>query len=504
MHRMFSFLFVCLSPFNLLSETGAEFAKARILVERLTDQLAPASDAVFSFKQSTRQLAHLRRPWHTWEREFSGVFAVADRGQSFYKVDTNGTGLQARTSYAYYGDTVLFLIDQGMKEPQQLTHADKLNYLYRCAAFTPVFLLSEFLSHADEESFLHFADSEIDTIVYRREDGNIVTLTVDATKGELTSAAVTLNHELYGDVVATFTFSDYAFSAERGFKYATNIVERKLGFDANVVRVGLAPKQKFDRDTVIGKIPPAYRLTQTVIKPDEQATHVQYKPKIHLIELKNANTRSLVVEFEDFFLVAEAPLNTKNGETILRAIEQIDSDKPIRYFVFGHYHPHYIGGVRAFVHKGAAVISTPGDSAYVKDLATFKHTLVPDSLEIQPRALDLRVMADSEMVIDDGEFEMRIINIGPMSQHTDNYLIYYFPEYKLVFVDEGFWVPSDKPLTAADPMQRGLYDAISHHKLDVATLIRGWPALDSSMKSSIEFRELKESVELIPVHGVRP
>lgn len=502
MQRLFAFVFVCLLPISLLPKTGGELKRARAVIKSVLNDLTPASDASFSFNQTTRQLAHLRRPWHTWKREFGGVFALADNGESFYKIDSMRSGPSVYTSYTYYHDTLLFIIDAGKTEPQSLTQSDKLNFIHKVSALTPVFLLNDFLTYINEDSFLRFSVGEADTIMYRNADGNIATLILDASKNELSSAAIVYGHELYGDVHTTFTYSDYTISSDKGFKYAATIVERKLEFAASVVKIELDAKG-FDQGIVRAKIPPTYRLITSVVMPEEVVSHTQYKPKIHLLELKQANSRSLVVEFDEYFLVAEAPLNPKNGELIISEVSQIASDKPIRYFVFGHYHPHYIGGLRAFVHKGSTVITTPGDSTYVTQIVSFKHALVPDSLTIQPRPLDLLVMVDSQMVITDGEFVMRVINIGPMSQHTDNYLIYYFPQYKLLYVDEGIWVPADIPLTAAERMQKGLYDAIMRHKLDVETILRGWPAVDSSSKSMIDFRELRESVDLIPVPNIR-
>lgn len=108
-----------------------------------------------------------------------------------------------------------------------------------------------------------------------------------------------------------------------------------------------------------------------------------YRPRLHFVELKHTDDRALVVEFNHFLLVAEAPLSSENGELIIWAAQQLAPGKLINYFVAGH-HPHYLGGLRPFVQRGATVLVGPGDEAYVRYFAAAPHTLRPDSLQRPP------------------------------------------------------------------------------------------------------------------------
>jgi hypothetical protein len=504
MQRLLILLLVFI-PVGLYAGDQGELVRARAVVASVLKDISPGGDAIFGFKQTSRQLAHLRRPWQTWNREFAGTFLVADNATSFYQIDSLQSGRAVYSSYKYCCDTTLAIISYGDTVPQKLSLADKLDFLYDVSTLTPVFLLKDFLANCHEGSFIRYVVGqvdvgEVDTIVFRKEDGNIVAIAIDPERREVRSVSITYSQDLYGDVVSTLQFTGYRSTGAGGFKYPTKITESKLGFDANSVSVELKRGGSFDRERILAMIPATYRLAEnkSTSAPLPEVASTRYNPHIHFVDLKHTGERSMIVEFSDFLLVAEAPLNTKNGEMLLREAEKIAPGKPVRYFVFGHYHPHYLGGVRAFIHYGATIISTPGDSAYVAQIASFKHTIAPDSLAIDPQPLKLRIMSDSQMVVNDGALEMQIINIGAMSRHADNYLIYYFPKYKLLFVDEGIWVAANKPLAAAGDMQKGLYEAIVAHKLDVETILRGWQAINPEWKSETSFKELQQSVEMMP------
>lgn len=221
----------------------------------------------------------------------------------------------------------------------------------------------------------------------------------------------------------------------------------------------------------------------------------KYGPHIYLVNLAHTNDRALIVEFNEFFLVAEAPLNSENGELIIEEVKKIAPDKPIRYFVFGHYHPHYLGGIRAFIHQGARIICTQADEEYVTYLAQAPHTLQPDSLQLEPQPLQFEEVKDS-LVIGDENFQMKIYFIGNKSAHTNDYLIYYFPTEKLLFEDDLVWIPKEKPAKESPPGERqiGLYNAIQELQLDVNTIIQSWPVKDYGVLTIIPMETLKKSI----------
>lgn len=467
--------------------------RAATLVRRSLNQLRPRGEAMFEFTQAKKMLGHLGRPWQTWGRSTAGTFLLADDGSAFYRTDSTTSGRTSYSSFTYCCDTTLAMVYYGEKTPLKLTPADKREFLYDLSAYTPVFLLNDFLSRNPERALLRYVTGPADSVVYTASDGNIISLAIEPGTLHVRSAAITYPHDLYGDVVKTITFDEYAGSDGAGFHYPSRIVVSELGVDASVVSVS-AGKGAFNRQRILDMIPAGYALQPEPPQGAPQVAVTRYNPHIHFIDLKEARSRVMLVEFKDYLLVAEAPLTTENGETIIARAREIAPGKPVRYFVFGHHHPHYLGGLRAFVHDGATILSTRMDSAYVSQLASFKRTLRPDILAREPRPLMLDLFEQGK-IISDGDLEMRIIHIGEVSQHTDDYLIYYFPQYKLLFQDDLAGIKADGTVSAASPRQKGLYDAIMANGLEVETIVQGWPLGSQEAKSIFGFDELRRSVE---------
>ncbi len=482
---------ISLVPTLLLGRPNDDPARAETLVRAALRQVTPPADAVFGFTQANQFLGHLARPWQTYKRKLAGSFLLADQAASYYQADSTQSGRNTYLSFTFCCDTTLAFINYGETTPQRLTVADKRDFVWDVSAMTPVYLMKDFLAHDIGKSLIRFVEGAVDTVVYRAEDGNIVSLMIDPRGRELAAASMLTRSDLYGDVLKSVTFGDYADG--KGFRYPRKIVQSQLGFDANVVDVTLSDAP-FDRARVAAMIPATYRLAADEPKPAPDVEVSTYAPGIHAVDLKHASERALVVEFKDQLLVAEAPLTVANGELMLAQARKIAPGKPVRWFVFGHHHPHYLGGLRAFVHAGVPVLTAAMDTAYLRQIATFRHTLEPDSLERDPRPLKLEVI-EGEKAISDGDMEMRIIHIGSESKHTEDYLVYYFPKQKLLFEDDLASVPSDKPLRPASERQRGLYDAITSRGLEVETIMQGWP-LGGGGKTVFTFDELRKSVEM--------
>ncbi len=145
------------------------------------------------------------------------------------------------------------------------------------------------------------------------------------------------------------------------------------------------------------------------------------------------------MEFKNFITVAEAPLNSRNGDLIIETIKEKFPNKPIKFFAFGHHHPHSLGGVRSFIHKGSTILSPIGDFDYLSFIARNPHTIKPDSLQLDKKTLHVNILGDIKTITDDN-YSMQIINIGEYSHHTKDYLIFYFPEEKLIFEVNIIWI----------------------------------------------------------------
>ena len=98
--------------------------------------------------------------------------------------------------------------------------------------------------------------------------------------------------------------------------------------------------------------------------------------------------------------------------------------------------------------------------------------------------------------ISDGKTEMTIYFIGEKSFHTKDYLIYYFPNEKILFEDDLVWISKSGELKKASNRQAGLFNAIKDLGIEVKTIIQSWPVKDYGVKTVIPFEDLEKSVSI--------
>ena len=94
---------------------------------------------------------------------------------------------------------------------------------------------------------------------------------------------------------------------------------------------------------------------------------------------------SVAVEFADHVAVIEAPLNEARSLAVIGHVMGLAPDKPIRFIVTTHHHWDHIGGLRAYVHEGATVVTHFGNRPYYQEvLRAGLWVLEPDRLSLHP------------------------------------------------------------------------------------------------------------------------
>ena len=191
------------------------------------------------------------------------------------------------------------------------------------------------------------------------------------------------------------------------------------------------------------------------------------------LDMEDIDHRSLVVEFADYLVLIEAAVGSANGERMVGAVKRRWPEKPIRYFFFSHYHPHYTGGLRAFIAEGATIISTPGNEEFVRQVARYKFQIAPDRLARRPRPVRIQTFRQ-RFELTDSTNRLVAIDIGERSTHTDEFVIFYLPKQKLVFEAEQGWVTVDGTLRASRRAE-GFLKVLDDEKVDVERLVQCWP-----------------------------
>jgi hypothetical protein len=440
----------------------------------------------FSYTENRNELEHSFEPWQQTNYNSTGI--VWCNADNFLKSDTltfKGEKYHSKTQFSKtdflfldYGDTALSVVTQSMLLDQTIN----------TARYSPVILLNYFV----QQKIIPDKESSNDFAVYKTIINKIIVKLYITKSDYLLNKITTLSDdELFGDVLSTFIYSDYS-NIDKLFYPKSIQIEKINGKVKDIVKISTA-----NLNSVAPKLldkPAGYKINEDAeTKPE--ITVEKYSDNIHFIELKHTDDKVMVVEFNDFLLVAEAPLNSKNGELIISEAKKIAPNKPIKYFVFGHYHPHYLGGMRPFIHIRAKIICSKADQEYVKYLANASHSLNPDSLQIQPKPLLIEEIKDS-LTITDGKFEMKIYFIGKKSEHTNDFLIYYFPSEKLLFEDDLVWIAKKGEIKKATGRQAGLYNAIKELGLNIKTIIQSWPVADYGVKTVIPFEDLEKSMNV--------
>lgn len=196
-------------------------------------------------------------------------------------------------------------------------------------------------------------------------------------------------------------------------------------------------------------------------------------PGVWSVEMDDLDTRSVIVEFADKLAVLEAAVGSENGERIVDAAKRQWPAKPIRYFLFSHYHPHYAGGLRAFVAEGATIVTTPGNEHFVRQMADLAFTIRPDRLARARRPIALQTFA-KRFEIADSTNRLVAVNIGPRSDHTNEFVVFWLPKQRMLFETEQGWVTVDGKTRASRRAERFL-KAIDEEGLVADRLVQSWP-----------------------------
>ncbi|MBC8083372.1 MAG: hypothetical protein H7Z21_09180 [Hymenobacter sp.] len=486
--------FIAMTAGQLLAVLGALLFLGRPASAKAPDnlrtcwqqQVEPIQEAYVAlrYQETLAQLEHSFQPWQP--TDYTGSGRVWSNGGSFLKSDTLRRGTTTYYSQTQLTPSTLLFQDYGDKQLFRVTRGAFLEQPLQAARYAPATLIHYFFARKiapDKESSREL------TLYKATLHHTVVRLYISTADNRLRKVTALSNDELFGDVTTTYTYEDYALLGKLAYP-KTVVVSKINGKLTDKVTVSAAALVPAAPDLLAP--PTGYSLApDAAVKPEVSVEH--YSPHLHFIGLAHTDDKVLVVEFSTFLLVAEAPLNSQNGELIIAEARKIAPGKPIRYFVAGHYHPHYLGGLRPFVHKGATILTTAADVPYVQYLAAAPHTLQPDSLQLRPAPLRTEEIKGSKTISDDS-FEMRIYVIGSKSQHTNDYLIYYFPSEKLLFEDDLVWIARQGEIKPASARQAGLYHAVRELGLDIRTIVQSWPVKDYGVKTTIPFRDLEQSV----------
>jgi len=183
--------------------------------------------------------------------------------------------------------------------------------------------------------------------------------------------------------------------------------------------------------------------------------------------LNFASPQSILVEFADYVVIIEAPLNDERSTATIAEVKRLAPHKPIRYLINTHHHADHAGGLRAYVAEGIPVITHEMQARYYEQqIFRSPRTIVPDLLARTPRAARIEAVKDRR-VLTDGRMTLELHHLRG-NLHSEGLLVAYVPTAKLLIQADAFAPrPGAAPLPAPSPYTINLVENVERLKLEV-------------------------------------
>lgn len=356
------------------------------------------------------------------------------------------------------------------------------------------------LVHHNLASIRYLGEENIEGKVYQLVSfspsaGNATLLFFDKETSLLEKYEILHYHDLLGDYVQEVIFQDYKKVGKFYFPFkriekrfdTVELITKFKSLEFNVNNFA-----DLNLDSTYASI--VTKESTELLNKKDSISVTQISDRLYAVDLKFINNRILYTVFDSFIAVMEAPLNSHIGKAIIERIKQDFPDKPIKYLFVSHHHPDYVGGIRPFIREGCTILTTSGNEAYIRKLASAKHSLQPDGLQYFPREVQLEIV-EEQNVIKENDYSVQVYSLENKTNHTNEYLVYYFPKEKLLFEGDLCWIPKKGGKSKANDREIGLYNFISEQRIKVENIYQSWPTKDYDVKSVIDFKELEELVK---------
>jgi glyoxylase-like metal-dependent hydrolase (beta-lactamase superfamily II) len=332
----------------------------------------------------------------------------------------------------------------------------------------PQFLLREVLTER-AASLRSLGESEIEgrryaAITFIDRDNRQVTLYFDTQTKLLARSEYLITDAAVGDTKTESVYQGYRRLEK--WQVPTGLVTRTGQHSVSEVSYEIQLDPPLPES--LFALPAGLQLVTPVTIPANRLTAIA--KDVYLLEnAENTSYNVLVVAFDEFLLVAEAPENRPHAglsERIIAMIKAKLPGKPIRYLTFSHHHLDHGCGVRAYIAEGATILTTPGNQNFIETLAAAPFILKPDALARAPRLPKLEIIANKKHVIRDAHHVVELYDIGPY-WHAREEVLVYLPQEKLLFEGDLFTSGSGEDVVPAYDHPIFLADRLKELGLDV-------------------------------------
>lgn len=285
-----------------------------------------------------------------------------------------------------------------------------------------------------------------------------VTGTLDG-QNHVTRVATKIPNPVLGDTDVVASYSDYRdFS---GVQFPGKILIEQGGFplyDLTITSV--------TRNAALDLPVPDAVASATV--PPVQTMSAQLAPGVW--HVTGGSHHSLVVAFNEYTAVVEAPLDEQRSIAVLAEAKKLTPDKPVRYVLTTHHHFDHIGGLRTYAAEGATIVTHQSNVAYLEKALAAPATISPDMQSKAQRKPLLQGVSDKYEITDGTQTIQVYATTG--DTHTNEYTLVYLPRPRILVEGDAYspGPPGAAPPATPPPNAVALYDSLQQLKLNVATI----------------------------------
>tara|TARA_B100000809_G_C15139322_1_gene532274 strand:+ start:2401 stop:3822 length:1422 start_codon:yes stop_codon:yes gene_type:complete len=361
-------------------------------------------------------------------------------------------GKSFNSHMVFIGDSCSFN-DFGEKEIQNVPLKGKeFSYFY-----LPTNVVN---SIKENRSSLHFTDvnAEKYRLGFNNSFGNKFYISVSKTTNLINKLIMLKYDDLYGDSYKEIIYSDYKNNVPYNITVNDNqIINKELHLDSVTIE-----KSSSNINSIV-----------------ENISIESLSKGLFILKLKDYNNKVLVTEHKDFLAVYEAPLNVVVGNEIISFLKKQFKNKPIKYCLLSHHHPDHAGAVGSFVNINSKIITTKGNIDYYNKISKNTHTLNEGNFQPSKNTVDYIIIDSlgSKTFFKKSPTSVVVYESGMTTAHTNEFLYFYFPKQKILFVGDLVLFPKEK---IRDQKKRALsvYNLIKSKKLKVEKIYTGWPLKD--------------------------
>jgi glyoxylase-like metal-dependent hydrolase (beta-lactamase superfamily II) len=328
-------------------------------------------------------------------------------------------------------------------------------------------------------------DSEQNIVGFNDDLGNRFNLSIDKKTNRVQKITQVTYENMYGDSIDEVMYEYATPNATQPSK----LLHKEHGLlESDFVYKDVKSDPKIDTAFV------KYRCPTCKIQPIEAVSNLSIDnidKQLWLISLNHLDNKVLLAEYETYIVLFEAPNNVQTCREVIALVKKKFPTKPIKYIALSHHHPDHAGGFAAFSEANAQIITTKGNIPYFQKLMQATHTLQPNnsisSAKISPQIIPQK----GEFTIKDKSNEVVIYEAGEHTDHVQEFLFFYFPAQKTLFVGDLVFFPKEG---IYDQRKRAysVYKFINDKKLNIEKIYTAWPLKEQ--KSFGTLQDLKASL----------